>query len=861
MKKIEKMSVGFEDSMTEYPIVRVEYAPIVLKKGDKYEWVIEETTDKAGRKRTKKYKKFIPAKAQEIGQFTEEVTEIGFVEKHTKIDVDPDFRELVGDAMKSELVPVEVKRRVRDAEIKMKEHFEMRQGPFGYLMPLKRGKVIQDYDKFEQKLASKWEKIKDTKKAEKYEELSEKDEKNRPAYAFFKSEKIREAQKAMEKVSKIKVSLAVPDVKREVKKNTFKKEYQLGKRVRFRVNGKFQEGWITNFSSGGVTVRGVNGKIYHPPYSTPSLKLVKEKKSVAEKKSEKEVTYEDVLSLSYVPEKLRDVVKTLYFDAFSKIFDFAETTDETVGIDLFDQKNVHHLLPKISWNDYYSEEFSKWRYARLYPKFLKKIDKKAIQSMAQNQYKMAYSIPQIVASLNNGYPGNIFHDNLDTILNKLSKKHPRTGLDALLRINLYKISFKIDKDPKVDISLQPMIEELNSALGEIILSIEDIQDLASAIRRSISGERFIKTKRTNNAVDKKNLRKLLGDFRKQYSSGDYSEIEKVVDSMTQSYKKMVIEDKKRIIAGQKDVQKKEIANVMTQTILQYYQDVPPNLSKFEKILFDSKVNDMYAKTKIEKVEKDEFEAKYFVDLQKRYKEYEKSRGGKKEKRGKREKKAKRTKRTAKRGKNRTKAQVEKEYAIFEEKIYESSSSVFDYLKTILYPLIFLGKYGIGAYSNFFKQKILDGSIKIQNLEVYNLAYFLPEYVTTKNIDYPELLAFLEEDLWAFVRNVAIRFVFILSPTRRRYAIPPRPLLPPFVIKDIKDIRDNCVGGYHKGKKVSYDNLLICYNREKDIFSCHTPDDVLYSVVYEDSINEFTKKPFPDAFIGKVKKRYGKEWGF
>jgi hypothetical protein len=185
---------------------------------------------------------------------------------------------------------------------------------------------------------------------------------------------------------------------------------------------------------------------------------------------------------------------------------------------------------------------------------------------------------------------------------------------------------------------------------------------------------------------------------------------------------------------------------------------------------------------------------------------------------------------------------------FENNVYEEHGScVFNYLKYVLLPHVFLVPLGEAAAT--LKNSLLLRSVKFSDLAAADCRFYLPDLWSVVRTDYNKtvdlselIMRVLSNEIDLFIDS----FVTILDPTARIYSK---------TVADFVDVPKELAK--LRGAEDTDDRLVICRSAIGK-FTCHKVGDVVRQVAFRSMINPVTNEPYPPEFLEKIAQRYSKE---
>lgn len=572
-------------------------------------------------------------------------------------------------------------------------------------------------------------------------------------------------------------------------------------------------GTVVGFTESAIDVNGEDGNAYLIPYDEKSLHIAKTQRV---NKREKSIFGGGLTPASLyneaVPTRLREGALSYLQDVVAMYVTPSKAKSEE------EVKKVLSTTPEglIGWDQYYKMQFMDWYYAREYDETrkvvladadkLRKYAESEASALAESKATEAL-IANVDALLPNGLTATTTDDDLLQAL--LNKKDP-SAFEATLRIQL---------------------EKRRAALGRIDLPPAPFSypgEEGDALRARLQAIRA-----------KRRVPQPVG-------GGD------VIN----------------VIDQRRDISGRDLAIFLSSVFLLYgIRYPPPDVS----VLYDRVVQDEISKritARAEKLKPNDrviraFEASHLQDLRKRYDAVQAQ--------AKSKAIPKKIQEEAKEIKERN---LSLEVTLFEKSAYDTSEDVVTYLGKLFTPLVYLAP-GAAAtpYAKFFQAKLKTGEFRVSDFGQFNLAYYMPALVMSADVDIPgaknvkdiakaakEAKLVLEYGISDLIDKYLWNYIYSIDPSARRSA--PSVVPSPSVLKYFSDPRLVCAKnlayvttGYKPDlSKISYEDLIVCYDEGSDAFTCDSKRLILRNIALNKP-NPYTDKPYSQAFVAMMKTRY------
>ena len=326
-----------------------------------------------------------------------------------------------------------------------------------------------------------------------------------------------------------------------------------------------------------------------------------------------------------------------------------------------------------------------------------------------------------------------------------------------------------------------------------------------------------------------------------------------------------------VLAGNGHWKGKMLAGIITNTIQEWRYLSPVNTDEIYKMLIDISIRaqvDTYEPTA---ADEKEFESQYLAAIKVLYDEYLAKRKDIIEKAAP-EKEVEATKSgiTTSSPKVNVRAKVEG----YERTVMATSSSLYQYMVKILRPYIFL-EGPLAKHAKFFHAKLAAGKFDVELLGEANLAHFLPELTMVKITDtqWNQVFATLDQLVELVATKILGLYTMLIHPTARIHTTAQNQnpyMVAASLVNLLKDPRDMCEGGrrpvvkdgryvYRPGtdtkimEPIPLGDMVICYSNGK--FTCHDSSQLSRLFSKGEYVNPFTKQPYPEDFVEKIKDRY------
>ena len=331
----------------------------------------------------------------------------------------------------------------------------------------------------------------------------------------------------------------------------------------------------------------------------------------------------------------------------------------------------------------------------------------------------------------------------------------------------------------------------------------------------------------------------------------------------------------------------ELARVLHLAVLDYLRKYPPSKERLYEECVRRAVHQRFLE--YERVSKDIQEDKLLFDkenlakLKELYQDYSKEFS--KEKSPVNEEKLSKkdfeyVKRVGKLDLSRKGVEVHRQISEFEMIVYglsDQGKTMFEYLRRVLIPTVFLNKHGnIGKYCKFFQAKISTGAFELRALTKANLAHYFPELVMRYVSKHPPEEA--NKELEEATDQIASQLLYEMNQNleafvygnRSRYG---KVRIPKFFIKEFywkgylstpqEVCKKDTGSGFVKTKRlgprryreepIPNEQLVVCYDPEVG-FSCDSIPKIVENIVTGKG-NPFTGKKYPKDFMVKMRERY------
>lgn len=579
-----------------------------------------------------------------------------------------------------------------------------------------------------------------------------------------------------------------------------------GKRVKFKDSeGKTQFGTISDFKDSHLEIRGDNLRTYRKDYADiDSIKVISRKQSV-------EKTYQTFADFYKKPvDDFRDIRKMAVdyvFDVISHLV--SDLTQEKPA--QVDPVPLFRSSLK-SWEQYLDDEFRIWNYHRLMPSITSEIEKERGDELRTSAIK--------------------HHKNLKSVKNLLQLfmyRHKVEGEPNFFQLDGPDMVRRIENTGKLMGSDYNNLNDEEYEKYVIIVYTRELAILDAEILMRLSRVNLQKIKRSSLSQE------LAYAVKKFMSSYIPSEDKLYAESLQMIVGDEFVERHKK--ASKKT--RKQFEKEHLETLKKLYEEYSEKYKKNVKAVLE-KEKDVPRSSEAIK-----YMAKYGRDdlTEKGY-------------------------------------YFHKQVEAFEEVVYNrNKGNLHDYLEKVLYPTIFLNKFGdIGRHCKFFHSKIRNGEFPIRSLRNANLAHYFPELMM-KYIDKEGNFINLEQKKMA-EDQIEKSIVNQINQVLKQYIQAKRIEYPYVKFEKPHDInfwegyiekpqniceRDTETGyrnvkrlakGFYMREPIPNDELIICHTPGIG-FSCHQTRNVIEDIVFEKGINPKTGKPFPKAFIAKMKKRHPK----
>lgn len=233
---------------------------------------------------------------------------------------------------------------------------------------------------------------------------------------------------------KPKVNESYKPQAREIEENKYNGEYNFGDYVRFvNVDGKEIQGIIMSCTESGVGVMPRTSKgasMTFVNYDDPSLNKIP-KPPKLQGISNKELTIDDVYTMTSIPTEIRDMVKKTYIKILDSITSISEdekgeytapvapsSMKKNLKAEMLDESKI------VSWEEYYSNEFKTYIKATRKAAIEAKIDRQSISEKVEYIYN-SLSDPMILFSIiTSSLPNNQINTDttLDVVLDNMKSR-------------------------------------------------------------------------------------------------------------------------------------------------------------------------------------------------------------------------------------------------------------------------------------------------------------------------------------------------------------------------------------------------------------------------------------------------------
>lgn len=217
-----------------------------------------------------------------------------------------------------------------------------------------------------------------------------------------------------------------------------------------------------------------------------------------------------------------------------------------------------------------------------------------------------------------------------------------------------------------------------------------------------------------------------------------------------------------------------------------------------------------------------------------------------------------------------------------------NANIAGYLTQIFKSISFL-QGDLKNYAKFLHAKISSGDISIASLHAATLPYLFPELAMNFSALSDEKW---EESLYGLSSAIKVDILEMIDAISRQRTGRSQPQIYQTTFdwsKYLTSVTEKCQNDSKSGKRPSRNDqgevqyqkvnvgsnqnpdwemhpiledlplgdIVICYEADNDIFSCHSIDEVLRDIKMspEKAINSFTNEPYPETFVEKMKERY------
>lgn len=615
-------------------------------------------------------------------------------------------------------------------------------------------------------------------------------------------------------------------------------------------------GIILEFDPSNFVIASSEGKKYDVAYDDPTIKIHPRKEKT---KVTKKVKIPDVYNIlpRQVDNNFREIMVDKLFRVFSEVID--GLTDKNVQVSQEYTPSVTAIKPwgeaTIEWKDnsesdtlmgmkgewivswdfegreisrsfpvphymdkdsakptefaetgYYAENFISWFYSKMYPSLLEKLPISSIEEQVNSEIEEQSDPQYLIRRLMNKYGDDIFQNDAANLKNRMNENKRGEGVDIM------------------DVSIRTSLERL-------------------------SYERLINLKGLELA---KFLSRVISDTMKEYPS-DKDQIRSRLQS------EWILSEFNKISPTEED--RDEFEKEALPTLRKNYREY---LKDYEKSL-----------------EIDKIHRKQRTESDKKRREFEENVGELRKRR-----KINIPNHLTEKG-YKVYLEIEK----FERDCYAMSDegiTVLDYLLNVCMPMTYLDT-ELRNYAKFFEAKIISGEIHISALYAANLPYYFPElamnFNTLSEKEWDKALGEISRLILKKVYESVELYIRILNPGMQRRSQDEYSAVFDWS-KYITTVQNKCekdtqtgktykrnregdiiyreevkYGKKHKIPEVedkSLADIVICYDKESNKFTCHSLDEVLLDIRRSENkkiINPFTGQIYPSNFINKLRERY------
>ena len=202
---------------------------------------------------------------------------------------------------------------------------------------------------------------------------------------------------------------------------------------------------------------------------------------------------------------------------------------------------------------------------------------------------------------------------------------------------------------------------------------------------------------------------------------------------------------------------------------------------------------------------------------------------------------------------------------YESLCYVENSTFFDYLKKILTPINYL-KGELSNHTKFFQAKIASREFKIDELMNADIAYCFPEFSmgiasgTYEDRFIMQRLQDIENELVDLVDSVIESYLSLKYLGVRHETSGTRIKFKEWG-KYIKEVNVKCQEDTGSGKNIPLKDIVVCFDKQKNLFTCSSIDDVLENIRKHDrekkkgAVETGYSTVYGDEFIEKMRERY------
>ena len=212
---------------------------------------------------------------------------------------------------------------------------------------------------------------------------------------------------------------------------------------------------------------------------------------------------------------------------------------------------------------------------------------------------------------------------------------------------------------------------------------------------------------------------------------------------------------------------------------------------------------------------------------------------------------------------------EKQIEEYEKTVFDSSITVFSYLKRGLEPIIYIHSElsDLSSKTHYFKAKLKAKAIRVSHLADASSVYYFPEFFMNTKLtesDWNMVERILQKELAYVCKLFSTQYIRLLNPTIRLQDVSVNKL-DIFNIQDKKRNANNkllvkpqdvCKFDSGTGEGITDENLVICMYDGK--FVCRDIT-IIIQEIKDGMNNSYTNKPYDKEFIDKIRNIYSDEF--